>query len=91
MSSLAPMAVGRPRQTHCKRSHPLEGDNIKVINPGKYQKARRTCRTCFNMMMRVRYETDLVFRENKKRKKSVYQRNFRETMGFWPSEQYRKA
>lgn len=33
---------GRPRQTHCQRGHPFEGDNIYWHN------GKRRCRTCRN-------------------------------------------
>ena len=47
------------RKTHCKRGHPLSGDNLRV-----YQKRRawgvqtkRECRECYNMHQRKYYES----------------------------------
>jgi hypothetical protein len=35
-------------QTHCKRGHPLSGDNVRV------SQGKRICRTCCRMKMRLR-------------------------------------
>jgi 5-methylcytosine-specific restriction endonuclease McrA len=39
----------RANQTHCKRGHPLEGDNLYVTNRETMQ---RQCRTCRNLLSR---------------------------------------
>jgi hypothetical protein len=40
----------RPRPTHCKRGHPLRGNNL-YVNPSGY----RQCRACHRLRMRRRY------------------------------------
>lgn len=46
--------VGLPaqqaRQTHCKRGHPLSGDNVRMVNGGR----SRRCMTCRRAQQRVR-------------------------------------
>ena len=34
------------RQTHCKRGHPLCGDNLEIVNTGRGRRGRR-CLMCF--------------------------------------------
>ena len=45
-------AARQARQTHCKRGHPLSGDNL-VGDPEK--RGRRTCKTCERERMRRNY------------------------------------
>lgn len=49
------LAVGAKRraQTHCKRGHPLSGDNLFVSKKGF-----RTCRTCWRALQRSYYYRD---------------------------------
>lgn len=42
---------GRPRQTHCKNGHPLEGANILLVKTT----GERRCRACYNERMRRYY------------------------------------
>lgn len=49
-SPTAPASINA-RQTHCKRGHPLSGDNIKIYN------GRRNCLTCrdeYNAKQRIK-------------------------------------
>lgn len=41
----------RNRRTHCKRGHPLEGDNIRFLNAGR----NRVCRVCDNTRRLAQY------------------------------------
>lgn len=41
------IAERRRRQTHCKRGHPLSGDNLRV-KVDKYGHTHRNCFTCLS-------------------------------------------
>lgn len=45
-----PRPRGRPRQTHCKRGHILDGDNVRVRTHGPYFK--RDCIACSRLILR---------------------------------------
>jgi hypothetical protein len=51
-SCTAASAAARRAKTHCKRGHPLSGDNIYIY--GSPHKAKRTCKQCFKSRKKER-------------------------------------
>lgn len=47
LRGVGPCAMHK-RKTHCRRGHPLEGDNLVLLSGGKH----RRCRTCYNATAR---------------------------------------
>lgn len=67
-------AAKNARKTHCKRGHPLSGDNLYA-----HAKGYRNCRACNNMRSRSRanQEHQRKWRHGRREAKRVYDQNRR--------------